>query len=62
VAKGLAYLHYEIKPPIFHCNIKATIILLDSKMKVKVANFGLAKQGNEGQSHLTTRVAGHMVV
>ncbi|XP_061372190.1 probable receptor-like protein kinase At1g11050 [Gastrolobium bilobum] len=58
VAKGLAYLHYEIKPPIYHRDIKATNILLDSKMKAKVADFGLAKQGSEGQSHLTTRVAG----
>ena len=58
VAKGLAYLHYEIKPPIYHRDIKATNILLDSRMKAKVADFGLAKQGNEGQSHLTTRVAG----
>ncbi|KAK4273987.1 hypothetical protein QN277_017282 [Acacia crassicarpa] len=58
VAKGLAYLHYEIKPPIYHRDIKATNILLDSTMKAKVADFGLAKQGNEGQSHLTTRVAG----
>ncbi|KAF7816818.1 putative receptor-like protein kinase [Senna tora] len=58
VAKGLAYLHYEIKPPIYHRDIKANNILLDSTMKAKVADFGLAKQGNEGQSHLTTRVAG----
>ncbi|KAK7301423.1 hypothetical protein RJT34_12287 [Clitoria ternatea] len=58
VAKGLAYLHYEIKPPIYHRDIKATNILLDSKMRAKVSDFGLAKQGNEGQSHLTTRVAG----
>ncbi|XP_014502834.1 probable receptor-like protein kinase At1g11050 [Vigna radiata var. radiata] len=58
VAKGLAYLHYEIKPPIYHRDIKATNILLDSKMKAKVSDFGLAKQGNDGQSHLTTRVAG----
>lgn len=58
VAKGLAYLHYEIKPPIYHRDIKSTNILLDSTMKAKVADFGLAKQGNEGQSHLTTRVAG----
>ncbi|CAJ1971918.1 unnamed protein product [Sphenostylis stenocarpa] len=58
VAKGLAYLHYEIKPPIYHRDIKATNILLDSRMNAKLADFSLAKQGSERQSHLTTRVAG----
>lgn len=58
VAKGLAYLHYGIKPAIYHRDIKATNILLDSEMKARVADFGLAKQSMEGQSHLTTRVAG----
>lgn len=59
IAKGLAYLHYGIKPAIFHRDIKATNILLDSEMKARVADFGLAKQTSaDGQSHLTTRVAG----
>ncbi|XP_043698441.1 probable receptor-like protein kinase At1g11050 [Telopea speciosissima] len=58
VAKGLAYLHYGVKPAIYHRDIKATNILLDEDMKARVADFGLAKQSSEGQSHLTTRVAG----
>lgn len=58
VAKALAYLHYGIKPAIFHRDIKATNILLDGEMRARVADFGLARQSREGQSHLTTRVAG----
>ncbi|KAK9668264.1 hypothetical protein RND81_13G045900 [Saponaria officinalis] len=58
VAKGLAYLHHGVKPAIYHRDIKTTNILLDSDMKARVADFGLAKQSTEGQSHLTTRVAG----
>ncbi|KAJ0972084.1 hypothetical protein J5N97_020043 [Dioscorea zingiberensis] len=58
VAKGLAYLHYGVKPAIYHRDIKATNILLDGEMRARVADFGLAKQSREGQSHLTTRVAG----
>ncbi|XP_042521041.1 probable receptor-like protein kinase At1g11050 isoform X2 [Macadamia integrifolia] len=58
VARGLAYLHYGVKPAIYHRDIKATNILLDADMKARVADFGLAKQSREGQSHFTTRVAG----
>lgn len=58
VAKGLAYLHYGVKPAIYHRDIKATNILLDADMRARVADFGLAKQNREGLSHLTTRVAG----
>lgn len=58
VAKGLCYLHYGVKPAIYHRDIKATNILLDADMRARVADFGLAKQNREGQSHLTTRVAG----
>ncbi|KAG2703667.1 hypothetical protein I3760_06G148500 [Carya illinoinensis] len=58
VAKGLAYLHHGVKPAIYHRDIKATNILLDMDMRARVADFGLVKQSREGQSHLTTRVAG----
>ncbi|XP_071704212.1 probable receptor-like protein kinase At1g11050 [Rutidosis leptorrhynchoides] len=58
VANGLSYLHNGIKPVVFHRDIKATNILLDSNMKALVADFGLAKQNRDGQTHMTTRVAG----
>ncbi|XP_052156082.1 probable receptor-like protein kinase At1g11050 [Oryza glaberrima] len=58
VAKGLEYLHYGVKPAIYHRDIKATNILLDGDMRARVADFGLARRSREGQSHLTTRVAG----
>jgi hypothetical protein len=60
-AKGLAYLHDGIEPAIYHRDIKATNILLDDDMNACVADFGLARimtKEEEGESHLTTRVAG----
>ncbi|KAM4083639.1 hypothetical protein ACJW30_08G074000 [Castanea mollissima] len=42
-AKGILYLHTEADPPVFHRDIKASNILLDSKYMAKVADFGLSR-------------------
>uniref|UniRef100_A0A0D6QSL1 non-specific serine/threonine protein kinase n=1 Tax=Araucaria cunninghamii TaxID=56994 RepID=A0A0D6QSL1_ARACU len=57
-AKGLAYLHYGVQPAIYHRDIKATNIVLDEDLNARVSDFGLARISKEGQSELTTRVAG----
>ncbi|GMH19979.1 hypothetical protein Nepgr_021820 [Nepenthes gracilis] len=45
VANGLQYIHEHTRPQVVHKDIKSSNILLDSKMRAKIANFGLAKSG-----------------
>ncbi|KAK1301441.1 putative receptor-like protein kinase [Acorus calamus] len=57
-AKGLQFLHETDKPVIYR-DFKASNILLDSDYKAKLSDFGLAKDGPEGDdTHVTTRVMG----
>ncbi|KAL3695448.1 hypothetical protein R1sor_009524 [Riccia sorocarpa] len=42
-ARGLAYLHHDCKPPIFHFNLKVSNILLDDNFEPKVSDYGLVK-------------------
>ncbi|KAJ6403464.1 hypothetical protein OIU84_015381 [Salix udensis] len=64
-AKGILYLHTEAQPPVFHRDIKATNILLDSKLTAKVADFGLSRVApvldDEGNlpNHASTVVKGN---
>jgi len=57
-AKGLAYLHEDCHPRIFHRDIKAANILLDNKFEAMVADFGLAKLNSDNNTHVSTRVMG----
>ncbi|GFQ01202.1 serine/threonine-protein kinase at5g01020 [Phtheirospermum japonicum] len=57
-AKGLAFLHEAGKPVIYR-DFKASNILLDSDFNAKLSDFGLAKDGPEGDdTHVSTRVMG----
>ncbi|KAH6822849.1 Protein kinase superfamily protein [Perilla frutescens var. hirtella] len=58
VAKGLAYLHEEVRPHIVHRDIKASNILLDKDLTPKISDFGLAKLIPPNMTHVSTRVAG----
>ncbi|KAF3325706.1 putative serine/threonine-protein kinase isoform X2 [Carex littledalei] len=58
VARGLSFLHDEIRPPIIHRDIKASNILLDKDLTPKISDFGLAKLLPPNATHVSTRVAG----
>ncbi|XP_031272379.1 serine/threonine receptor-like kinase NFP [Pistacia vera] len=45
VANGLQYIHEHTRPRVVHKDIKSSNVLLDSNMRAKIANFGLAKSG-----------------
>ncbi|MCL7049202.1 hypothetical protein MKW94_001184 [Papaver nudicaule] len=57
-AKGLAFLHDSEKPVIYR-DFKTSNILLDADYTTKLSDFGLAKDGPEGdETHVSTRVMG----
>ncbi|KAL5207480.1 hypothetical protein ABZP36_031915 [Zizania latifolia] len=58
-AKGLAFLHDGADTPLIYRDFKASNILLDSDYTAKLSDFGLAKEGPQGDAtHVTTRVMG----
>ncbi|KAG8043513.1 hypothetical protein GUJ93_ZPchr0458g22681 [Zizania palustris] len=58
VARGITFLHEEIRPPIIHRDIKASNILLAKDLTPKISDFGLARLLPPNATHVSTRVAG----
>uniref|UniRef100_A0A0D9X0P3 non-specific serine/threonine protein kinase n=1 Tax=Leersia perrieri TaxID=77586 RepID=A0A0D9X0P3_9ORYZ len=60
VASGLLYLHEDWEQVVIHRDIKASNVLLDSAMKGRLGDFGLARLYDHGTDPQTTHVVGTM--
>ncbi|KAH7657223.1 Non-specific serine/threonine protein kinase protein [Dioscorea alata] len=50
VADALDYLHHSCQPPVIHCDLKPSNVLLDNDMNAHLGDFGLAKLLSGGVS------------
>lgn len=52
IARGIRFLH-AAQPQVIHCDLKAQNILVDSKLRAKVSDFGLSTKQNFFGSSIT---------
>ncbi|KAG2709029.1 hypothetical protein I3760_05G220200 [Carya illinoinensis] len=60
VAAALEYLHFGLSTPIIHCDLKPSNVLLDAEMVAHVADFGIAKLLDDGDSLTQTMTLASM--
>ncbi|XP_022639112.1 probable serine/threonine-protein kinase PBL19 isoform X1 [Vigna radiata var. radiata] len=58
-AQGLAYLHEGLEIQVIYRDFKSSNVLLDEDFHPKLSDFGLAREGPQGdQTHVSTAVVG----
>ena len=62
IARGLEFLHEGSMIRMVHRDIKTPNVLLDADLNAKISDFGLARIHEEEHTHISTKVAGTMLV
>ncbi|XP_037443646.1 cysteine-rich receptor-like protein kinase 29 [Triticum dicoccoides] len=58
ICHGLKYLHTELKPPIYHLDLKPANILLDENMVPRIADFGISRLIGDERTRATKSTLG----
>ncbi|XP_047089189.1 cysteine-rich receptor-like protein kinase 44 isoform X1 [Lolium rigidum] len=58
ICQGLKYLHNELKPPIYHLDLKPANILLDENMVPRIADFGISRFFGDEHTRVTKSTLG----